>query len=400
MIRIIHELRIAKGTNNKKKILRRHSDNEDWKAFLRSTYDTSINYYTSSPQDTTFVSDPINMNSFLSDLYMLASRKYTGNAAKAHAIRMSREYGELARLALNGSIDAGVSTTLINDAYPGLIPEFKVMLARDIPVTSYPILGSTKYDGVRLLAFVREGSTELVLRSGKQIFIESLVNAFSFHTDGVYDGELVAGDGKLKERTGITGSVNKCLKGTMDDIDNYSFMVFDYVTHDDWQDQESKWTYENRYNMIKGMPTNSKVKVADQVVLHNKDIVESLYAERIRNGYEGLILRYPEDPYVWDRSNLLIKKKAITTGVVECVGYKEGTGKYTGMIGSLLCKGVVEGKEVVVNIGSGMSDYDREKVGYYEGKKIEVLYNSIVSDGKGFSLFLPRFKRILGDKNV
>ena len=71
------------------------------------------------------------------------------------------------------------------------------------------------------------------------------------------------------------------------------------------------------------------------------------------------------------------------------------------MIGKLKCQGIVEGKEVTVNVGSGLADLQR---GLPETeflfRTIEVKYNAVIIDSRTgeYSLFLPRFIMVRLDK--
>lgn len=404
-IEIVHELRMARGSIRKKAILKTYWDNDEWKAILRMMYDTSINYYTSAPNDNTFVDEDIDTYAMLDDLEMLSSRHYTGHAARDFALECSQQYGEIFRLILGGSMRAGVSITTINSVYPGLIDEFKVMLAKDTDIRRYPVLASTKYDGVRVLAFVHgEGHVQLRTRQGKVLQIESLQHAMKYFAAGVYDGELVSGSGLQAGRTVITGQVNKCLKGTATDIDDYTFCVFDFIPLDAWDRQQCTWTYAQRYKALQdsAFPTFN-VRIAEQEQVDNANAVEELFQDKLDKGYEGLILRDEADPYLWKRSTSLIKKKATKECVLTCIGVLPGTGKYEGMVGSLVCAGRVAGKEVHVKVGTGLSDHDREMASdYYIGKEIEIAYNDLVraKNRTIYSLFLPRFLRLKGDYNI
>jgi len=421
MINIIHQLRMAKGSLAKQAILREHTENEDWKTFLKLTYDESINYYISAPADNTFVPE-VNFHEMVADLTLLSNRTYTGNAARDFARQGSRNYGELFRIVLDGSLKAGVSTTSINKAYPNLISVFKMMLAKDVEVVRFPCIISTKYDGVRLLAFVYNdvamngpGENKLLatkvvlkLRSGKVIYIKSLVEHMAKQPPGVYDGELVSGDGLQAGRTTITGQVNKCLRGTATDITDYTFCIFDLLTHQEWDTETCDRPYQYRLKALHfGLEQSSSVIFAAMATAYSVEEVNARYLTLLSHGYEGLIVRYLDDSYTWDtsskRSGLMVKKKATNECVLECWDVTEGTGKYEGMIGALHCRGEVDGKEVKVKLGSGLSDRDREQEpNYFIGKSIDVLYNDITL-AKGsmvHSLFLPRFKRIAGDYNV
>lgn len=401
MIEIVHQLRMARG-NGKQRVLEQFKHNDEWLRVLRAMYDSSINYYIGPPKEQSFVDD-IDIDAMLDDLDLLASRTYVGNQARLFAYECSERYGEIFRLILGGSLKAGVSTTTINKIYPGLIPTFKVMLAKDVPVSKYPVLASTKYDGVRLVAFVKDGKCILKTRQGKQVFISSLNRQMSRLRDGIFDGELVSGDGKQAGRTAITGQVNKCLKGTADDIVGYTFCIFDFVPLRDWEMKNCQMQYAERLEILQDFVSGPNILVADQKLIENKKDIEELYQDRLANGYEGLILRYPFDRYEWKRSNKLIKRKATNEIVLTCVGVEEGKGKYEGMIGALLLEGEKGLKRIKVKAGSGLSDYDRGlHSNHYIGKEIEVLYNDVVraENADHWSLFLPRYKRIHKDFDV
>jgi DNA ligase-1 len=399
MMHIIHQLRMASGSNAKKRILEMYKHDDDWREVLLAMYDSSINYYVSAPRDMTFIDDDVDIDAMVNDLAQLSDRNYTGNAARDFALECSREYGEIFRLILGGSLKAGVSVTTLNAVMPGLIPEFKVMLAKDSDKVRYPVLASTKYDGVRIVAFVKNGIVTLKTRQGKILQVNSLQDSLKKAVDGVYDGELVSGDGKQAGRTSITGSVNKCLKGTATDIDGYTFCIFDFLPLEAWDRRQSTWQYVQRLSILHGQTYGPNVIVADQLRLDNAEQVEDMYQDHIERGYEGLILRSETDQYLWSRTTKLIKKKATNEVELCCVGIEEGKGKYEGMIGALVCQGKVRGKMVRVKLGSGLSDYDRSRdPSEFVGHKVDALYNDIVQ-AKGatdYSLFLPRFKRLKG----
>ena len=414
MIRIVHDLRKARGSILKIQVLEREKLNEPWLNYLKAMYDTSLNYYVSTPSDMTF-REHCDIPGMLMAAKNLSDRTYTGNQARRYALQCSKVYGELFRLILKGSLGAGVSTTTINKVYPGLIPEFKVMLARDVEVPTYPVLASTKFDGVRVIAIVRDAAdtkdftaVQLFTRAGKSLYIESLVNSMADLPVGVYDGELVHGNGLVEGRTKITGDVNRCLKGTAVDIKNYTYCVFDYLGIAEWYAQKSLTTYSDRYLELMEALVNVKyVTLVDQKLIHNLDAVNSMFEDKVNKGYEGLILRYPDSAYEWKRTNNLIKKKSLRDIILECVDVTEGTGKYEGMIGALVCEGITKDStgliHIKVKVGTGLSDFDRERdPSDYIGSRIEVFYNEIViaESADDHSLFLPRFKRILNNDDT
>ena len=399
MINIIHQLRMANGSLAKQRILRQHKDDPAWRQYLRWVYDESINYGVSPPNDGTFVDhvDPHQLFPVLSALQNMAPGSSKQRAAQAY----SEQYGELFRLALGRSIRAGVTATTLNKIMPGLIPVFKVMLAKEVENKRYPLLASTKFDGVRVVAFVQnDKSVVLKTRNGKELNIASLKLQMRKWPLGVYDGELVHGDGLQAGRTSITGSVNKVLKGSWNDLDEYTYCIFDYVPFSEWFEQKGSISYAARYAHLKCHdPQSLNVRVVEQVTVANDLETDYLYQLLVLKGYEGLILRSSEDPYVWKRSEKLIKMKATNECKLRCVDLIEGKGKYEHMIGALVCQGTVKGKEIEVKVGSGLSDFDRTRdAEQFLNHSIEVLYNDVTKDSKTgqWSLFLPRFKRIAG----
>ena len=357
IMNIIYELRKAKGSNQKLVILSRHKDNIYWKKILVAMYDSSINYYISAPDDLTFIDDEsLTIEKLFEVITHFSSKRYTGNAARTFALECSQLYGELFRLILGRSLKSGISVKTINKAYPDLIPTFTVMLAKDVSVRSYPMLASTKYDGVRVIAFVnRQGIVYLKTREGKQLVISSLQRSLAGFPNGTYDGELVSGDGKQASRTTITGQVNKCLLGNSFDMENYTFCIFDYLTPTEWNSHNCLTRYGQRLAILQETPVVPEVSIVMQVPVYSDDDTEEMYKKRLKLGYEGLILRSSQGFYEWKRTDKLIKRKATHECRLRCHNITMGMGKYEGMIGSLFCSGIVDEKNVEVNVGDRKS---------------------------------------------
>jgi len=401
-IKIVHELRIAKGRNAKLAILKKHSNNTLWKNVLVAMYDSSINYYVSAPSDATFTEG--DCNDMFDILHALSSRLVTGNKARALATQGSKAYGEIFRLVLKGSLGAGVSVKSINAAYPCLIPTFDVMLAEKNKPDEFPVLASIKYDGVRVVAFVDRGSVMLKTRNGKNLDIESLNNSMAKQTDGAYDCELVMGDGLQESRTSITGEVNRVLKGTSTDIVGCTLCIFDKLTLQEWESKECSRSLRSRLCALnEEIISDILIRSIRQKELNSHEEIESLFQDMYAMGYEGLILRYADGLYEWKRTKSLMKVKSTDSLFLECTDVIEGTGKYVGMVGSLVCTGMVNDMVIKVKVGTGLSDIDRDKpFEYYIGSTIDVEYNDIVKaiGASHFSLFLPVFKRVAGDYDV
>jgi hypothetical protein len=402
LIKVVHDLRWAAGTNAKLRILENNKDNELWKKFLVYTYDQSISYGVSAPTSEDFDEKDIDNNMFHL-LDELASRRITGNSARDLARLLSEQYGEIPRLVLDRSIKARISITSINKVYPGLIIVFKSMKGKDVPIEEYPVKSSIKYDGVKVFAVVRPDSIKLLTSSGAEFELDSLKHELTNATYGVYEGEMTHKEGKQIHRSTITGHLNSLLAGTKTDISDYFFRVYDYLLLEDWDSEVSQYVFRDRQNMLINIFENNfqdswYIKRVVHHLLNTEQEVVDYFEYLISEGYEGSMNRYDEDLYVWERVDRLIKKKSIKECVLTCYGIIPHSNPLKGNIGSLQCKGVVEGNFIDVNVGSGLSGYDINcESDRYINKDIEILYNTVTTTLSGHSLFLPRFKRVVGN---
>jgi len=410
LISIVHELRLAKGSNDKIKILEQHKDNELWKKFLRYTYDQFVSYGVTAPKDCTF--DLLDIDDTMFDLLdMLTSRRATGKAAKEIVLSLSKVYGEIPRLVLGRSIKAGVSTTLINKVYPNLITMWVSMKGKDVPITEFPIKTSIKYDGVKVFVKVQEDKISLYTSSGLEFKLESLSNEFSTAVLGMYEGELTHKEGKIVHRPIITGHLNSLLAGTKNDIPDYKYRIYDWIDLEEWDALESKTQWWIRQKILEsqfetGFKDSARVELVKQHFHGSLTEVVSMFEDLILNGYEGTMSRYANDVYAFSRVDRLIKKKSIRECIVKCVGVIPHSNLAKGNIGSLILEGTIVDKDagivfIQVKTGSGLSKFDINcDSEYFIGKDIEMLYNSITTTEGGYSAFLPRYKRIVKNNEL
>lgn len=405
LISIVHELRIAKGSKQKLKILERHKNNELWKKFLKYTYDPFISYGVSAPKDCTF--DLLNIDNTMFDLLdMLVARHATGKSAKEIALSLSTSYGEISRIILGRSLKAGVSITTINKVYPDLITTWESMKGKDVPITEFPVMTSIKYDGVKVFVKVQESGIALYSSSGLEFKLDSLSNEFSTAMFGVYEGELTHKEGKIVHRLVITGHLNSLLAGTKAEIPNYKYRIYDWIALDEWDSRESKTQWWIRQKLLKsqfetGFQDSANVTLVEQHFHDSLKEVIDMFESLTTDGYEGTMSRYATDVYAFSRVDRLIKKKSIRECVVKCVGIIPHSNPSKGNIGSLILEGIVTDKDagtvfIKVKTGSGLSKFDINcEPEMFINKDVEMLYNSITKTENGFSAFLPRYKRIV-----
>jgi DNA ligase-1 len=125
--------------------------------------------------------------------------------------------------------------------------------------------------------------------------------------------------------------------------------------------------------------------------------------ETLAAGYEGIMIKDPDAPYETKRTSAWLKIKPVITVDLVIIGMEEGTGKYAGMLGALVCEGEDAGKKIRTNVGSGITDEQRkemwEKREELIGEIVEIKADTITkdrTDDEFFSLRFPRFERFRG----
>jgi DNA ligase-1 len=134
-----------------------------------------------------------------------------------------------------------------------------------------------------------------------------------------------------------------------------------------------------------------------------KDQLERYAKDNVNAGFEGIMIKEMEAPYICKRSTDWMKWKPTITVDLEVIGVEEGTGRNLGRVGALVCAGVDDGKEIHVNVGSGFSDTDRDNLwadrNLVIGRTCEILCDVITQNQDGtYSLRFPRFVRFRDDK--
>lgn len=280
----------------------------------------------------------------------------------------------------------------------------KKILGKNITVT-------LKLDGYRYKVIKQDDDVNIYTSSGKlDNNLVEIIEEAKLLPDGVYDGEMIA-HGEFEDSTTRFNATTKIL-GKDDTKIGIDFIVFDYL-----EDIEGFFNYEeykvprcNRLadivNMIRELDIShittvpvyyNDVKVDEKLM---QDIYET-YEEIIAEGEEGLVIDVADASYVRSKGTSMYKMKPEVSGDFKVIDVVEGKGKDAGRLGAF----IIEYKDNLVHVGSGLTDAIREEVwansDKYIGKLIEVVYFGETKDEKTglTSIRLPRFKRFRHDKN-
>jgi len=226
--------------------------------------------------------------------------------------------------------------------------------------------------------------------------IEHLPNVF-------LDGEIVYGDGKRIHRHKASGMINSAMHGGSISERLLNLHVFDSMTVAQWDAKKCNMLYNERYTdtsqLVYHLSAYSQVYLAMNEIVRPPAQVDAALEQLWEDGYEGLMLKELNHRYTFTKSRLWAKCKQTKTADLMCTGVTEGTGWAEGMIGAIICTGMVEGKMVLVKVGSGFKQHERIS-DVYTGKTIEVQYNSLTQDtATGYlSFFSPGYSFIRIDK--
>ena len=180
-------------------------------------------------------------------------------------------------------------------------------------------------------------------------------------------------------------------------------VVWDFIPYPDFVNGICKITYENRYNALwetLKSQDQDRISLIKTWVVGSYEEAQVIFKQLLSEGEEGIILKDKDSIWEDKRSKSQVKFKAVLDADLKCVDVQMGTGKYEGMIGSLICEssdGIVK-----VSVGSGLTDEDRKKpVEDYIGKIIAINYNGKITNKQNEqSLFLPIYLETRFDKDI
>ena len=266
-------------------------------------------------------------------------------------------------------------------------------------------------DGMRFNAIVQDGKVEYRSRNGKEIQLLGNLDmefiALAGDVDCVFDGELlVASDQGILDRQTGNGILNKANKGTISasEASMVRATVWDVIPYIYFVDGECPVEYGKRFeslNVLVDKHKPEKISVVQSWEVENYDTAKALFEEFLQRGEEGIILKDKRGIWEDKRAKHQIKFKGELECDLKIVAVEEGTGKYAGMLGAIICEsadGVVR-----VNVGSGFTDEHRKQLWKEKliDKIVAVKYNARIKNKAGEeSLFLPIFVEIRDDKDI
>jgi len=422
--------RIHKEKTIEKALMASKLGSADAQAFLFNCYQAYNPFYVFGirqvPETEGLTGQPNHWPGFWALLESLRTRSITGNRAREAIETCSQmfdsdEWNNLARRVLIKDLRCGISEKTLNKVLGKTewkIPVFSCQLAQDSTDQPKKLKGikrlEVKLDGVRVLAVVNGSACTLYSRNGKEFenfpqiadFIEEHRKAFqrdsAFGGQFVLDGEIV---GKNFQDLMKQAQRKRDAKTT-----DMVYHVFDILPLSEFREGFCNLQQHKRIDLLKRaqafLPENGCVRVmpgmdVDLDTAEGHDVMRRFAEASVEEGYEGIMIKSMDAPYECKRSDFWMKWKPTITVDLNIVGFEEGTGRNLGRLGAIICEGVDNDRTIRVNVGSGLSDSNRDE--YWAARNelldrvVEVEADAVTQNQDGsYSLRFPRFLRFRG----
>jgi DNA ligase-1 len=364
---------------------------------------------------------------FWAMLESLRLRTLTGHNAKTAIESISEqfdsiEWNDLARRVIIKDLRCGISEKTLNKVLGRTewkIPVFTCQLATDSNDHINKMKGikrlEQKLDGVRVLAVMTKNTTSLYSRNGKPFdnfphiveSLEDIKNKFaklfqSCPHGFVLDGEIIG--------ESFQALMKQAQRKTDVQTDGMTYSVFDWLPLADfergfWNAQQHKRLHIlDEYRAV--FELTDCVRIMDGIdvdlgTAEGHDVMRRYAEDSVSAGFEGIMIKDLDAPYECRRSTFWMKWKPVITVDLNIVGFEQGTGRNADRLGAIICEGVDNDRNIRVNVGSGLSDTNRDEYWLARddllGRVVEVAADAVTQNQDGtYSLRFPRFVRFRG----
>ena len=353
----------------------------------------------------------------------LESRQLTGHAARDAIQRdcdtaTNEQWNDWYRRILIKDLRCGTGAGLINKVQKGTIPLFGCMLAHDGAKHPKKIAGECfveyKYDGVRIIAIVKNGDATLHSRNGK--ILENFPHINEALSKPEFEGLVFDGEVMSEDFQALMKQVHR--KSGAQTEDAY-LALFDVLTIEDFNKGKTTDTAVDRREFLLSLGINGRadnvessppwvIRVVDATLINfdteeGKTAFDEMNKEALAKGYEGLMIKPINEIYKCKRSHAWLKVKPFIEVTLKVIALEEGTGKNEGLLGALVVEGEDDGKFFHLNVGSGLTDENREQIWGSQsdvvGQLVEIRADAATQSQDAedtWSLRFPRFKTFRG----
>jgi DNA ligase-1 len=347
----------------------------------------------------------------------LEDRTLTGNEMKNTIYNLAgrckmEHWNDWYRRILIKDLRCGITHKTVNKFSTMKVPVFDCMLATDSAKHEKKMVGEMivepKLDGVRVIVIcdVDKDEVKLFSRNGKELLNFPEINKqFDDALDQmsesmVFDGEVMSDDFQtlMREIHRKGGAKTKDAK----------LNLFDCMPLEDFMAGGCDGDIMTRKAMLEKFEFGPNINLVEYVKMNlSEPDGQKQFADYnklcIDRGFEGIMVKPITGIYECRRSTLWLKVKPFIEVSLTVIDTEEGTGRNAGKLGALIVEGKDDDKFIKTNVGSGLTDADRESFWNAKdkliGQIVEVRADAITQnqDAKDtWSLRFPRFLRFRG----
>ena len=419
MHKIIQELEADNSRLKKEAIIRRESDADNIEFFngVGMALDGFRTFGLKQVPKATKDGPGLSWERFAYVVDKLEKRELTGNDMRKtvdHLCETAKveQWNDWYRRILIKDLRCGVTHKTINKHSKIKVPVFECMLADDSKKHEKKMTGEVlvepKLDGVRVVVIcdVDKDEVKLFSRNGKELSnFPKILQQFDEMLDQmpesmVFDGEVMSDDFQTLMR-----EIHRKGGAKTDDA---ILNVFDCLPLEDFKEGACSTTLIDRKKILDNYHFGSNIRLVENVKINlSEEDGQKQFADYnklcIDKGYEGIMVKPVNGIYECKRSSLWLKVKPFIEVSLTVKDVEEGTGRNVGKLGALIVEGKDDGKFIKTNVGSGLTDTDRETFWKAKdkliGQVVEVRADQITQnqDSKDeWSLRFPRFLRFRG----
>jgi len=265
-----------------------------------------------------------------------------------------------------------------------------------------------KLDGVRVITIcdVDKDEVKMFSRNGKELNnFPTILKQFDSMLDQmsesmVFDGEVMSDDFQTLMR-----EIHRKGGAKTDDA---VLNLFDCMPLEYFKEGSYPYALNTRKELLQSFKYGPNISIVEFVAMDlDEDDGQKQFADYNRlcidKGFEGIMVKPITGIYECKRSSLWLKVKPFIEVSLKVVDTEEGTGRNAGKLGALVVEGTDMDKFIKTNVGSGLTDTDRET--FWEAKDkligqiVEVRADAITQNqdtDNEWSLRFPRFLRFRG----
>ena len=416
---IIQELEADNSRLKKEAIIRRESDADNIRFFngvgmaLDGFRTFGIQKVPTAKKDGT----GITQTEFDDVLKQMEERQLTGDSMRGMVQDLCdrskmEEWNDWYRRILIKDLRCGVTHKTINKHSTMKVPVFECMLADDSKKHEKKMTGTVyvepKLDGVRVITIcdVDKDEVRMYSRNGKELSnFPKILEQFDSMLDQmsesmVFDGEVMSDDFQTLMR-----EIHRKGGAKTDDA---VLNLFDCLPLEYFKMGEYEMTLAKRKQILEDFNFGPNISRVEYVMMNlSEEDGQKQFADYnklcIDKGFEGIMVKPIAGSYECKRSSLWLKVKPFIEVSLKVVDTEEGTGRNVGKLGALIVEGKDDGKFIKTNVGSGLTDTDREDFWKAKdkliGQIVEVRADAITQNQdttSEWSLRFPRFLRFRG----